>query len=160
MQQFATCAEIYLRGEKCRAAHLVGGVGCREDRKRCRQGCACNAIANRMDIWHIKGAAHGINRVDLRRDIIVPDDVLHRSVCRFPRYDKNRDALVHAIFDEAFFRRQIENIKAVDPRRKNDERRFQHIFGCRVILDELVQRRLVHNLARRCRDVFAKGKRA
>jgi ABC-type transport system substrate-binding protein len=89
-------------------------------------------------ITYAKAVANGINRIYLRRDIIVPDNILHRSICRFPRHNKNRNALVDAIFDEAFLRRQIENIKAVDPWRKNDERCFQHIFRCRVILDELV----------------------
>ena len=34
IQQFATRAEIDLRGKECRAAHLVGTAGCGEDGKR------------------------------------------------------------------------------------------------------------------------------
>ena len=91
-----------------------------------------------MDVGHIKRAAHGINSLDLRCYIIVPNDVLHRSVCRFPRHDKNRDALVDAIFDETFFCREVENIKTVDPRWENDERGLQHIFGHGVVLNKLI----------------------
>ena len=73
-----------------------------------------------MHVGHAKAVAYRINRINLRRDIIVPDDVFHRTVCRFPRHDKNGDALVNAIFDEAFFRCQIENVEPVDPWRKNN----------------------------------------
>ena len=34
IQQLAARAEIDLRGKECRAAHLVGTVGCGEDGKR------------------------------------------------------------------------------------------------------------------------------
>ena len=108
-----------------------------------------------MHIWHAKAVAHGINRINLRCDIIVPDNVLHRAISRFPRHDKNGDALVNAIFDEAFFRCQIENVEAVYPWRKNNQRRCQHVRGRRVILDQLIQRRLMDDFTRRCRDVFA-----
>ena len=109
-----------------------------------------------MYVWHIKTGADGINCVDLRRDIIIPDDVFHSAVGRFPRHNKHCDTLVNAIFDEAFFCRQIENIKTVNPRRKDNQRRFQHIFRRRIILNKLVQWGLVNHLALCRRDVFPK----
>ena len=37
------------------------------------------------------------------------------------------DALVDAPFDEAFLGRQVEDVEAVDPRREDHQRRFQHL---------------------------------
>ncbi len=58
-------------------------------------------------------------------------------------------------FDEAFLRSQVQNIETVDPRREDHQRRFVDLVGGGAILHELVERRFVHDLARRRGQVHA-----
>ena len=138
MEQFAAGAEVHLCGKKCCAPDLVRSVRRREDGQRRRQGSASDAITDRVNVGHIEASANGINRIDLGGNIVVPDYILHRTVGRFPRYHKHRDALVNTIFDEAFFCSEVENVESVDPRREDDQRRFQDIHSRGIILDELI----------------------
>ena len=71
-----------------------------------------------MDAIDIKRRTDGVDGVDLCGDIVIPDDIDHRSIGGFPGYNENGNPLVDAIFDKAFFGRQIEDIEAVDPRRE------------------------------------------
>src|SRR3546814_10221579 len=66
------------------------------------------------------------DRVDLRRDIIVPHDLAHRRVGRLPRHHEDAEPLLGRPGDEAFRGVQIEDIEAVDPRREDDERSEEH----------------------------------
>ncbi len=70
------------------------------------------------------------------------------------------EALVDRPFDEALRRVEVENVEAVDPGREDEQRRFVHLLRRRLVLDELVERRLVDDLARRGRDVAAQLERA
>ena len=62
-------------------------------------------------------------------------------------------ALIDAPFDEGFFRRQIEHVKLVDPRRHDQQRALEHRFGRRRVLDELHQLVLEDHLAGRDREI-------
>src|SRR3546814_11083484 len=73
----------------------------------------------------------------------------------FPRHDKYRQALLDCPANEAFFGAEVENIIAIYPRRKDDDWRFQHVLRHRLILNELIQRRFLDDLARRGCDIDA-----
>src|SRR3546814_8225382 len=70
----------------------------------------------------------------------------------FPRHDKYRQALLDCPANEAFFGAEVENIIAIYPRRKDDDWRFQHVLRHRLILNELIQRRFLDDLARRSEE--------
>src|SRR3546814_13191733 len=61
-------------------------------------------------------------------------------------------ALLDCPADKAFFGAEVENIIAIYPRRKDDDWRFQHVLCHRLILNELIQRRFLDDLARRGRS--------
>ncbi len=152
-------AKIDLRGEKSRASDLVRFALRGEYRQRCGQRRSGDAIADGVDVIDLQTAANRIDRIDLRGDIIVPDDIFHRRVGGFPRHHEHGDALIDAPFDEAFFCGQIEDVETVDPRREDDQRRFQHLLGRRLILQQLIERRLVNDFAGRCSDILAQPER-
>src|SRR3546814_10419185 len=64
-------------------------------------------------------------------------------------------ALLDCPADKAFFGAEVENIIAIYPRRKDDDWRFQHVLCHRLILNELIQRRFLDDLARRGCDIDA-----
>ncbi len=107
---------------------------------------------NRLDAQRV---ADRVDRVDLRRDIIVPYDVGQARIGRFPRYDEDAESLRDRPGDEAFLGIEIEDVETVDPRRKDDQRHLKHLVGRRGILDQLVEPRLVDHLARRHGDIMA-----
>jgi hypothetical protein len=96
---------------------------------------------------YFEPAAHRVDRLDLGADVIVPDDVGHGLVCGLPRNHENGDPLLHRPAHEAFRRVEIEDVEAVDPWREDHQRHFQHLFGHRAVLDQLEQRRFMHDLA-------------
>jgi hypothetical protein len=82
-------------------------VACREDRERCGKRRTRDAIADRMDRRHVERTADRIDRVDLRTDIVVPYDMLHRRIRGAPRYHEHGDALFDRPADEALFGAQV-----------------------------------------------------
>src|SRR5205823_2162 len=64
-----------------------------------------------------------------------------------PGDDEYCESLLDAPFDEGFFRREVENIIFVDPRRDDQKRTPQDLLGRWCILDELHQIVLVDHLA-------------
>ena len=122
---------------------------------------ARDAIADDVDALDVEQVADGVDRVDLAiEDIIVERGVGDAFVGRFPADHEQGDALVDAPLHEAFLGRQVEDVEAVDPRREDDQRRLQHLVGGRRVLDQLVERRFVDDLARRHREVLAELERA
>ena len=65
--------------------------------------------------------------------------------------------LVDAPFDEGFFRREIEHVILVDPRRNDQQRPLEHGRGRRRELDELHELVLKNDLAGRRRQIAADG---
>ena len=100
-----------------------------------------------------------VDCVDLGADVIIPHHIGHAFVGRFPADHEHAESLIHRPFDEAFLRGQIEDVEPVDPRREDDQRHFEHGFGRRTILDQLIQRGFMHHLARRRGEVFAQPER-
>ena len=157
--QVAGLGEIHLCGEEGGAGDLIPLPPRRQQRQRRGQRGAGHAITDRMDALHLQQVAHRVDRVDLTaQDIIVPDQILHRGVGGFPRHQKHADPLIHRPFDEALFRRQVENIETVDPGREDDERRFQHRFRRWRIMNQLIEGGFVNDLARRRGDIAAQLK--
>ena len=112
---------------------------------------------DRLDAEHV---ADRVDRVDLRGDIIVELDLGEGLVGRFPADHEQRQALVDAPFDEAFLGRQVEDVEAVDPRREDHHRGFQHRLSRRIILDQLIERGLVNDLAGSRRQIAPDFERA
>ena len=67
------------------------------------------------------------------------------------------DPLIDAPFDEGFFRREIEHVVFVDPRRHDQQRALEHRRGRRRILNELHELVLEDHLAGRGREIAADG---
>ena len=108
-----------------------------------------------MDRRDIEPLADEVDRLDLRADVVVPHDVLHVRIGRFPANDEHREALFDGPLDEALLRREVEDVKPVDPRREDHQRGLEHGIGRGRILDELVERPFVEHLAGRGGDVLA-----
>ena len=153
--QFAGRLEVDLGGEEGRAGDLGRFLPRREHRQHRGQRRARHAIADGVDARHVQQVADRIDRVDLGRDIIVPDHVLQRCVRRFPRHHEDGNALVHRPADEALLRGQVEDVIAVDPRREDHQRGLQHRHGRGRRLDQLIERRPLHHRARRHRQIAA-----
>ncbi|PAV67074.1 hypothetical protein WR25_24996 [Diploscapter pachys] len=158
--QFARRGEIALRGEEGGACHRVRLPTRGEQRQRRRQRRARDAITDRMHRRHVEQRPDRVDRINLSGDVIVPDHVLHRRIRRLPGHHENGDALLHRPADEAFLGRQIEDVIAVDPGRKDHQRRRQHVRCRRRVLDQLVQGGALHHLARRHRQVAPHLERA
>ncbi len=125
-------------------------------RERRRQRRPGDAIADRVDGLGVEQLADGVDRVDLPvQHIIVERSVGDALVRRFPADHEQGDALVDAPFDEAFLRREVEDVEAIDPGREDDDRRLQHVRRGRRVLDQLVKWRSAHDLAGRGRQVAA-----
>ena len=60
--------------------------------------------------------------------------------------------------DQAVLRLEVEDIELVDPGRKDQQRRFEHLIGRRLVLDQFIERRAMDNGPFRCADVLADGK--
>src|SRR3546814_5101547 len=60
---------------------------------------------------------------------------------------------------EALLRRQVQNVEAVDPGREDQERLAEDLFRRGIVLDELKQFGLEHDLAGRGGDVAPKLER-
>ena len=160
IEQLARFLEIHLRGEEGRARDLVLLAAAVEQRKRGRQRGPRHAIADGVDRGHVQPRADMVDRIDLRADVIVPHHVAHACIGRFPADHEHRHALFDRPAHEALLRVEVEDIEAVDPRREDHQRRFHHRVGGRRILDQLVERGFVHDLARRHRDVLAEHESA
>ena len=155
MQQFARLFEIDLRGKEGRAPDLVLLAPAMQQRQRRRQRGPGHAIADRVHRFDIEALAHMVDGIDLGAHVIVPDDILHAGIGRFPADHEHRHALRDGPAHEALLLVQIEDVEAVDPRREDDERGFQHRVGGGRILDQLEQIRFVDDLAGCGRDVLA-----
>ena len=153
IQQFPRFLEIDLRGEEGRALDRVRFPARCQHCERRSERRARHAIADGVHRRHLQRASHGFDRVDLRGDIIVPHHILHAGVGRSPRDHEHGDALFDRPANEAFLRRQVENVEAVDPGREDHQRHRQHIGGGRGILDQLVEIGAVDHLARRRRQI-------
>src|SRR3546814_12229000 len=68
-------------------------------------------------------------------------------------------ALLDRPSDEALLRRQVQNVEAVDPGREDQERLAEDLFRRGIVLDELKQFGLEHDLAGRGGDVAPKHER-
>ena len=158
-QQVAGFFEIDLGGEERGGGNLVGLAALGQQCQRGGQRGAGNAIADGMDILDVQRIAYAVDRVDLRGDIIVPHHIGHGGIGRFPADHEQGDPLIHRPFDEALLFVEVEDVEAVDPWGEDDQRRFQHLFRARRILDQLIERRFLHDLAGRRRDVHAQLER-
>ncbi len=96
-----------------------------------------------------------IDCVDLGADVIVPHHILHAGIGGFPADHEHGHALRHRPAHEALLLVEIEDVEAVDPGREDDQRGRHHRVGGRAVLDQLIQRGLVDDLARGDRDVLA-----
>ena len=85
-------------------------------------------------INHFQTIADMIDCVHLRPNEVIPNDVCHRVIGRFPTDHEYTQPLIHGPFDETFLWCQVQNIKAVDPRRENHQRNFVHVFRRRAVL--------------------------
>ena len=122
--------------------------------ERRRQGRARDAIADRMDAFDTEQVADGVDHVDLPlEDIIVERRIGDALVGRLPADHEQADALVDAPFDEAFLGTEVENVEAVDPGGKDHDGRVENFVRGRGVLDQLVERRLFDDLARRGREI-------
>ena len=158
VEQFACLLEVDLRGEEGRALHLVLLAPAMQHRERRRQRGARHAIADRMDLRHFQPRADMVDRVDLGPHVVVPDHVLHVGVGRFPADHEHGHALFDRPAHEALLRVEVEDVETVDPRREDHQRGGQHRLGCRRVLNQLVERRFMDDLAGRGRDVLAQRK--
>ena len=143
---------------------------------RGKQGCRCNAhatlfrkpcqrrgeqgapdtIAGGMDLHlarHLFDDVHRRERAFLH--VVFEGLFAEFLVWVDPRYHEHGDALIDAPLDEGFFRSEIEDVEFVDPGRHDQERRAQHVFRRRLILDQLHQLVLEDHLAGRHRHVDA-----
>ena len=123
--------------------------------QRRRQRGAGYAISDGMHVLHVQPLADVVDGVHLGAHVIVPDHVLHAGIGRFPADHEHRDALFHRPAHEALLGVEVQDIETVDPRREDHQRHVQHRFGCRGILDQLVHRRFVNDLAGRHGDILA-----
>ena len=158
--QLARLLEIDLRGEEGRAPDLVLLAAAVQHRQRPRQRRSGHAIADRVDRRHVQPRTDMVDRVDLRAHVIVPHHVFHAGIGRFPADHEHGDALFDRPAHEAFPGVEVEDVEPVYPWREDDQRRRQHRVGRRRVLDQLVERGLVHHLARRHRDVLAQRESA
>ena len=147
--------EIDLRGEERRRrrshAALLG-----KPRQRGGEQRAADAIAGGVHL-HLAGDLFDhVHRGERALLHVVGEGLLaERLVGIDPRNHEHGDALVDAPLDVRLLRTEIENVKLVDPRRHDQQRRAQHGCRRRLILDELHQLVLVDHLARRDRHVAA-----
>src|SRR3546814_15617281 len=82
-----------------------------------------------------------------------------RTDTLFPYTTLFRSALLDRPSDEALLRRQVQNVEAVDPGREDQERLAEDLFRRGIVLDELKQFGLEHDLAGRGGDVAPKLER-
>ena len=153
--ELARLLEIHLRGEEGGGGDLVGLPLGRHHRQRGGQRGSGDAIADRVDLFHVQPLAHRVDRVDLGGDVIVPRHVRHIGVGALPADHEHADPLVQRPAHETLFLVQVEDVEPVDPGREDHQRHFQHGFRRGGILDQFVQVGLVNHLAGRGRQVFA-----
>ncbi len=65
-----------------------------------------------------------------------------------PGHQEHGEALIDRPFDEGFFRREVENVELVDPRRHDQQGSLVDLCGRGRILDQLDEVVLKHDLAR------------
>jgi len=75
----------------------------------------------------------------------------------YPGNHKHSVALIHAPFDEGFFRVEIKDVELVDPRRHDEQGTFQHVLCLGFILDDLADFVLGNYLARCIGHILANG---
>src|SRR5258708_26385472 len=81
-----------------------------------------DAIADRVDRLDSKQVSDCVDRVELTLEhIIVEPSVGDALVSRLPADHEQRNALVDAPFDEAFLRREVEDVETIDPRRQYED---------------------------------------
>ena len=76
-----------------------------------------------------------------------------------PGDDKDGVPLLDEPAEQRFFRREVEDVEFVDPRRDDEERALPHALGGLRVLDELEEFVLEDHLARRRRQVLAELER-
>ena len=94
-------------------------------------------------------------RFDAELSIIVKSDVAVGGVRIAPRDHEDGEAFAREIFHQRVLRRQIENVVLHDPGRHDQNRLRMHLFGGRIVLDQLDQFVAEHDLAARRGDGFA-----
>ncbi len=128
----------------------------RHRRKRDSKERAADAITDGVNFVFAGRFLDGVER----RKRPLPHIVLE-ALLREPRVGidpgnaEDGEALIDAPFDEGLFRRQVEHVEFVDPRRNDQERTLEHGFGRGRVLNELHQLVLEDHLARRDGEVAA-----
>ena len=154
-QKIAGVTEIDLRGQECRRRRAHAPLFCKPGQRRGEQGAA-DAIAHGVDFQLAGSLLDDVHRRQRAFLHIVVEGFRPQALVRVdPGNHEHRDALIDTPFDEGFFRLEIEDIEFVDPRRHDQQRGAQHVFRCRLILDQLHQLILEDHLARRRRHVDA-----
>jgi lipopolysaccharide export system permease protein len=80
----ARSGRIDLRGEERGRTHFVRFAAPRHQRQRGGERGACYAIADHMGLRHGQSLAHHLDRLDLRQNVIIPDNLGHRGIGRLP----------------------------------------------------------------------------
>ena len=154
-QEIAGMGEIDLRGKERRRGHAHAALFRKPGQRRGEQGAA-DAIAHGVDLHFAGGLFDDVHRRQRAFLHVVFEGLGAELLVRIdPGDHEHGDALVDAPFDEGFLRLEIEDVELVDPRRHDQQRRAQHVFGRRRILDQLHQLVLEDHLARRRRHVDA-----
>ena len=86
-------------------------------------------------------------------EVVVPAVLALLGLDVAPGDHEHGIALGHGVGDEGVLRLQVEDVVLVDARRDHHQRTARHLGGGRLVLDELDQLVLVHDIARRHRQV-------
>ena len=154
--KLARLREVDHRGEEGRAGDPLGLALRLQPGQPARQQRAAEAVADHVGIRLAGDVAHRVERGQRAElQVVVEALVGEGRVGVHPGDHEHGVALVDRPLDERILLAQVEDVELVDPRRHDQQRPLQHLGGRRRVLDQLHQRVLVHDLARRDRDVLA-----
>ena len=129
--------EIDLRREKRGRGNTLIALA-RHVRERHCQKCPANTITDRIHLALAGGLFDNVECGERALAHVILEAPLGEPCVRVdPGDDEDGEALIHTPFDEGFFRRQIENVELIDPRRHDQQRSLEHAFSGRRVLNEL-----------------------
>jgi hypothetical protein len=122
---------------------------------------AADAIADHVDLFFSRLLLDRFDRGE-RTFMHVALEGFRRQFCIGinPGDDKHGESPIDAPLDEGVLRREIENVKFIDPGRDDQQGAFEHRRRCRLVLDELNEIVLKNHFARRNRQVAAESELA
>ena len=130
-------AEVHQAGQKSRAVGQLFAAGCQHG--KCRgQHSAADTETQYIEFFcarDFQHLLHGGN--DARFNVVVPGHMGHLGIGVAPAQDEGPMALLDGKTHHRVVWLQVQDIELVDAGRYHEKRTFVHLFGKRLVFDEL-----------------------